>query len=153
MCRPRAGVEPIVASMLSRPHRLHRSGDFRDTVRSGARAGTRTLVAHVLLADDPGADARTASGGIPPRIGLIVSKAVGPAVVRTRVKRRLRHLCRPMLPDLPPASRVVLRALPAAATASSAELGADLTMSVHRAREKAQQKQKAGTRPNGTVTA
>jgi len=56
----------------------------------------------------------------------VVSKAVGNAVIRNRVQRRLRHLARGHLPALPESSLLVVRALPAAATASSVELGADL---------------------------
>jgi ribonuclease P protein component len=51
--------------------------------------------------------------GRPARAGLVVSKAVGDAVARNRVKRRLRHLVRPRLGELE--ADVVLRALPAAA--------------------------------------
>jgi ribonuclease P protein component len=42
------------------------------------------------------------------------------------VKRRLRHLVRDRLAALPEAGSVVVRALPAAAGAKSAELGGDL---------------------------
>ena len=61
-----------------------------------------------------------------PRVGFVVSKAVGNAVVRNRVKRRLRHLAREHSAALPDAAVLVVRALPAAATATSRELGADL---------------------------
>ncbi|VXA91446.1 Ribonuclease P protein component [Nocardioides sp. AX2bis] len=59
-------------------------------------------------------------------VGLVVSKAVGGSVVRTRVKRRLRHLSAARLASLPVGTEMVLRALPPAATASSSELGTDL---------------------------
>lgn len=68
----------------------------------------------------------------PARVGLVVGKAVGDAVVRNRVKRRLRHLARAHLADLPACSVLVVRALPPAATASYAELGADLTRALGR---------------------
>ena len=55
-----------------------------------------------------------------------MSKAVGNAVVRNRVKRRLRALSVGSLADLPDSSVLVVRALPPAAEASSVELGADL---------------------------
>jgi ribonuclease P protein component len=45
----------------------------------------------------------------------VVSKAVGNAVTRNRVKRRLRHLSLAALPATPPGTRVVVRALPRAA--------------------------------------
>lgn len=56
------------------------------------------------------------------RVGFVVSKAVGGAVVRTRVKRRLRAVLSDRLASLPPGSLLVVRANPAAAEASSAEL-------------------------------
>lgn len=58
----------------------------------------------------------------PSRAGFVVSKAVGGAVVRNRVKRRLRHLVRDRLTALPPGSLLVVRALPPAAAASQPEL-------------------------------
>ncbi len=57
-----------------------------------------------------------------PRFGLIVSKAVGSAVVRHRVARRLRHMCATIVDELPADTDVVIRALPGAATADQAEL-------------------------------
>ena len=59
------------------------------------------------------------------RVGLVVSKAVGNAVTRNRVKRRLRHLARAELGRTPSGTDVVVRALPGAATASGS-LGQDL---------------------------
>jgi ribonuclease P protein component len=63
-------------------------------------------------------------------VGFVVSKAVGPAVTRNLVKRRLRHLCRERLPVLPSGSMLVVRALPAAASASYEELGRELDSSL-----------------------
>lgn len=64
----------------------------------------------------------------------MVSRAVGGAVVRNRVARRLRHLVRPRLYRLPAGTLLVLRALPAAATATSAELAEDLDAVLRRLR-------------------
>ena len=61
-----------------------------------------------------------------------MGKAVGPAVVRTRVKRRLRAVASARVPTLPPGALVVLRANPAAADASSADLAADLDRALAR---------------------
>ena len=60
------------------------------------------------------------------RVGFVVSRAVGSAVVRNRVRRRLRHLVRVRLADLPAGAAVVIRAQPAAAQLSSTELARDL---------------------------
>lgn len=107
--------------MLSSGNRLRRSTDFGAAVRGGRRAGRSTLVAHLAVPE-----ALSAPPDAPARAGFVVSKAVGPAVVRTAVKRRLRHLVRARLGLLPPGSLLVVRALPPAAEADSATLGADL---------------------------
>ena len=55
-----------------------------------------------------------------------MSKAVGNAVVRNRVKRRLRHLAPQRLDRLPAGGMLVVRALPAAATALDRARAAEL---------------------------
>jgi ribonuclease P protein component len=99
-------------------HRLTRPDGFRHAVRNGRRAGSRTVVVHAALP--------AAGGGSPAEVGLVVSKAVGNAVVRNRVKRRLRHLARDHVAALPDDALVVIRAQGAAAAASYQELGSDL---------------------------
>jgi ribonuclease P protein component len=108
----RHAVDPPV---LAKEHRLTSSEGFYQASRAGSRAGTRTLVIHLLSRE---------SGER--QVGFVVSRAVGNAVSRNRVKRRLRHLTRERLSTLPGSCVFVVRALPAAALASSAELGADL---------------------------
>ena len=112
--------------MLAAAQRLRRSADFAEAVRGGRRAGRGALVVHLLL-DEP-AQASTA------RAGFVVSKSVGNAVVRNRVRRRLRHLVRPRLAALPEGALVVVRALPAAADASFASLASDLDAALDAAR-------------------
>jgi len=67
-----------------------------------------------------------------PRIGFVVSKAVGNAVTRNHVKRRLRHQVRDRLQVVPAGSVLVIRALPPAAGASYAELGDDVDAALGR---------------------
>jgi ribonuclease P protein component len=110
--------------VLDRQHRLTSPADFSTATRRGRRAGTRTLVVH-LAADRPG-DARDA------RVGLVVGKAVGSAVVRNRVKRRLRHLARERLTVLPAEALVVVRALPMASQATYDALGRDFDVALSR---------------------
>ncbi|MBC3764115.1 ribonuclease P protein component [Quadrisphaera oryzae] len=112
--------------MLPAAHRLRRPVDFSAVVRRGRRAGRRHLVLHLL--EPSGLDG--AEG--PVRVGFVVSKAVGGSVVRNRVERRLRHLVRDQLPELPPGSRAVVRANPAAADASSEVLARDLASAVRK---------------------
>ncbi|HWD04485.1 MAG TPA: ribonuclease P protein component [Amycolatopsis sp.] len=106
--------------MLPAAARLRRSEDFRVVLRRGSRAGRRRLVVHALTTDPSAAAPDVA------RAGFVVSKVVGNSVVRHRVTRRLRHLVSARLGTLPRGSSLVVRALPPAASASSAELGADL---------------------------
>lgn len=113
--------------MLTQEHRLTSARHFAPAIRRGRRAGTRTLVVHLLEADQPD------SGGLAPRVGFVVSKAVGIAVVRNLVRRRLRHLVRERLPDLPSSSVLVIRALPGSATATYSELSSDLDRALSRA--------------------
>lgn len=60
------------------------------------------------------------------RFGFIISKQVGTAVVRNSVRRRLKAVCAEALAGVPEGTDVVIRALPASATASYAELRADV---------------------------
>lgn len=64
------------------------------------------------------------------RAGFVVSKAVGDAVTRNKVKRRLRHLVRDHLADLPAGSDIVVRALPSAASRSYQEIEIDLVAAI-----------------------
>jgi ribonuclease P protein component len=70
--------------------------------------------------------------GDPAKVGFIVSRAVGSAVVRNQVKRRLRELMRRRVASLPGGSLLVLRAHPAAAGACQADLAADLDLVIGR---------------------
>jgi len=86
-------------------------------------------VVHLLVPDDQG-DLVATSGAT--RVGFVVSRAVGNSVLRHRVQRQLRHLCRDRLDGLPPGSELVVRALAAAARASYQELGSDLDRCLER---------------------
>ena len=75
--------------MLPPRHRLRTSADFAAVLQGarragGSRSGSRLVVVHANSTD--------ARAGQPPRVGFVVSKAVGNAVVRNRTKRVLRHV-------------------------------------------------------------
>ena len=101
--------------MLPAAHRLRVSGDFTLVQRRGTRVSRPTLVISALMRSD-----------LPTRIGLSVGKSVGNSVVRHSVSRKLRHLARPHLDQLPQGTQLVVRALPPAAEADSELLGTDL---------------------------
>jgi ribonuclease P protein component len=74
------------------------------------------------------------------RVGFVVSKAVGNAVVRNRVKRRLRAAVADQLADRlkgHPGATVVVRALPPSGTADWTELRDDLDSALFSALRKA----------------
>ncbi len=105
---------------------MRRRDDFTLAVRRGRRAGRPTVVVHLLHPGDA-ADAKT-----PPLVGFVVARNVGNAVVRNRVRRRLRHLMRPHLDRLAAGSLLVVRANPRAGTARHDELAADLELALDR---------------------
>lgn len=113
--------------MLTRSHRLVAPRQFASTVRKGRRAGTQSLVLHLSAGED-----LPQSVGVPVRIGFVVSKSVGPAVVRNAVKRRLRHIGRARLEALPDSSVLVVRALPPSATATYQSLCVDFDRALER---------------------
>jgi ribonuclease P protein component len=101
--------------MLPSKNRMRFSADFSTTVRSGARSGRRNLVLYAVptALDQPSI------------FGFIVSKAVGNAVTRNLVKRRLREIAVHSLRAYPQGLSVVVRALPAAANADFCALSND----------------------------
>jgi len=69
---------------------------------------------------------------LPPRVGFVVSKAVGNAVTRNRAKRRLRAIMATQLSGIPNGVDVVVRANPAAARATFHELADSLARQADR---------------------
>jgi ribonuclease P protein component len=110
--------------------RITRSGDFDAVYRRGRSAANRHLVVYAFARDDQPGDA-------PARLGLSVSKKVGGAVERNRVKRVLREQFAAIAPGLPGGIDVVVIARPGAAEyvdeRGSAALGARLAELAERA--------------------
>jgi ribonuclease P protein component len=104
--------------LLPAAARIRRRDDFSAAIRGGSRTGRTLLTAHLLIEPDTA----------PPRVGFVVSRAVGGAVVRNKVRRRLRELVRSRLNSLPAGSLLVVRANPRAATARQSELAAELDL-------------------------
>lgn len=106
---------------------MRRSADFSHTVKHGVRAAQPDIVVHAY---------RTSSGAdTAPRVGFIVAKSVGNAVVRHRVTRRLRHAARGIIDELGPTERIVVRALPTSRDAEWSRLDAQLHAGVRRAHD------------------
>jgi ribonuclease P protein component len=82
--------------------RLSRSAEFERVYRQGRSTGNRYLVLYAF--PNPAAQG--------PRLGLSVSRKVGGAVERNRVKRLLREAFARLEPELDPAQDVVVVARP-----------------------------------------
>ncbi len=137
--------------MLPAAARMRRRTDFDLAVRRGLRGVGTLLTVHLFIgnAEEPPAgrggrrevrpgrhsDAHGASecaagrgGSVPARVGFVVSRAVGGAVVRNRVRRRLREVARARASSLPAGSLLVIRANPRAAGACQRDLAAELDL-------------------------
>ena len=98
-------------------HRLSSADEFRAVTRGGARSARSHVVVHL---------SQLTQGEDAPRVGFVVSKRIGNAVVRNRVTRRLREIIRPHLATLPAGSAIVVRALPGIEAQPFAELREDV---------------------------
>ncbi|MCU0306781.1 MAG: ribonuclease P protein component [Thermoleophilia bacterium] len=87
--------------------RITRSRDFDAVYRRGRSAASRHLVLYAFPREDAGDD--------PPRLGLSVSRRVGNAVERNRVKRVLREQFARIAPGLPAGVDFIVIARPGAA--------------------------------------
>ena len=68
------------------------------------------------------------------RIGIAASRKVGGAVVRNRIRRRLKAIARDLAPHLPAGTDILISVRPDAAAASSDELRASLLACLRRAK-------------------
>jgi len=108
--------------VLSKANRITHPSDFRLAVRRGRRYSAPHCVVHVVKNER--------SNSV--RFGFIVSKAVGNAVVRNRVRRRLRAAAFQLLPDVDVSSDIVVRALAGSAQAEWATLHAEIAEGIDR---------------------
>ncbi|WP_075201202.1 ribonuclease P protein component [Leucobacter japonicus] len=109
--------------MPARRNRVTRGEDYRRTLRAGRRVGGALCITHAVLRS--GEDT-------PARYGFIISKAVGNAVTRNRVRRRMKTVVERQIAGGATGIDVVFRALPAAADASFAELEHEMTRAIAR---------------------
>lgn len=103
---------------------MRQAEDFRTAMRDGVRAGRDAIVVHL------------APGNGNAKVGFVVSRAIGNAVTRNLVKRRLRAIVAGRLGEVPEGSRLVVRALPPAPRADFHELDRQVQSGLRRAVER-----------------
>jgi len=109
--------------VLSRARRIVNPLDFKRVVRRGSRITGSYLVVYLQGGE-----------GSPGRAGFIVAKTIGGAATRNLVKRRLRAATRELLDRF--SGDLVVRALPAAASASYVALDTELMELIDRAQSR-----------------
>jgi ribonuclease P protein component len=97
--------------VLAKANRVIRPEDFRAVVRRGRRHAAPEAVYY-----------RLAREGRPVRFGFIISRAVGGAVERNRLRRRMRAVGRELVDGGRSGEDIVVRALPGSAALSWSEL-------------------------------
>lgn len=94
---------------------MRAAADFSSVMRGGCKSGRATVVVYAAP-----------SSAALRRVGMAVPKTVGGAVIRNRVRRRLRAILAGEIGALPEGTGVVVRALPPAADATFAQLASDV---------------------------
>ena len=108
--------------------RILRAADFRKAYNQGTRFTGRYFAAFCLRV------ARTGNEG--PRLGFTVPRAFGKAVMRNRVKRRLREALRVRLPEVAPEWDIVINPRRPAIAAPVEELRREVERLVAQCRRK-----------------
>ena len=97
--------------MLPAGNRLRSSSDFARTTKVGHRATSQSLILYGLNQSGLNGSGLNQDLVDGPKVGLIISKAVGGSVQRHRIARQLRHLIKPELELFSADTQIVIRVL------------------------------------------
>ncbi len=111
---------------MARVWRLRPRGEF-ERIRQNGRAWPHRFFVLIALP-------HTDRPEMPPRIGVAAGKKLGGAVMRNRIKRKLREAVRQVYPNLPGGVDVILIARAPIAEASVAQIAAALIETLQRAK-------------------
>ncbi len=123
-CPPEEGALLPSGGKPAQPERLRKRAEFLAVQRGEKRRG-RLFLLEVLNRGDAG----------PPRVGFTVTRKVGNAVVRNRVRRRLREAVRVHAAgDMLPGSDYVIVGREEVLAAPFADIGSELSRRLRKAR-------------------
>lgn len=124
---------------MAAKHRIRRGADYRAVVRTGYRVGGKHCLAHAVLLypetdQKQNVSRETLAADLTPRFGFIITKAVGKAVTRNLVRRRMQSICDEAVREGFNGATVVFRVFPQAAAASYQELRDSVLKQLNRIR-------------------
>ncbi len=102
--------------------RLRKGWEYAEVYRQGRRDRGRYVTCYI----------RNAPGAAVPRVGIVVGRKVGCAVVRNRVKRRLREAIRRIFTAIPLGTSLIVSALEGTAEVKPVEFERDLLLVLKR---------------------
>jgi ribonuclease P protein component len=121
------GEAAQVTQAFPKSARLLKHADFERVYNSGERLFYKDLTMFFVRGASGSSEAQSSSGSV--RIGLTVGRTLGGAVVRNRIKRRMREALRKHLQELSPPVDVVVNPKKSAAVAEFAELESQVRQS------------------------
>ena len=114
-------------SSVDKQHRLRRKTDFDAVYKTGRTTSDRLLVVRVQPRP-------TENGADPTRFGFVTTRALGNAVARNKIKRRLRAATHALRSDITPGHDIIISARKPASDAPYQTLAQSLRTLLTRAK-------------------
>jgi len=131
---------------FAKSNRILKKLEFKQVFDGGSKVVCRQLVVYAIPSNKKTGDSSSSAttSEQQSRIGLVVSRKVGGAITRNKVKRRLREAFRHLLPDLPknPGLDFVVIARHNAGQATYTQISGGLHTSLNRLSKRAKSERK-----------